>query len=152
MSDVGALGVEGWSVESMAELGARHADLEGRGELEALIDTLVDDPLYEFHPLGRGMRGGTQVRRFYTWFVDNFLPLRAETELVGQWVNERAIVQEYVLNLSTDAGSERHHVTGILYVDADSARQGLLKGERVYSSERFIQLMTGPVYEELHPL
>ena len=136
----------------MAELGGRHAELEARGALEPLLETLAPDPFYAFHPLGRCMQGDEQVRRYYTQFVERFLPLRAEVEMLGQWVNETSVVQEYQLDFEIDGVRERHAVVGILYVDAESAALGRLRGERVYSSERFVELLTGPLFGELAPI
>ena len=136
-----------WTREQMAQLGARHAELEARGELAPLLDTLVADPLYEFHPLGLCMRGGERVRRFYEQFCERFLPLRHDYTLVGEWVSESAVVQEYDITLRVDGELENHRVLGILYAEGDK-----LGGERVYASERFVRLMTGELFDELEPL
>ena len=138
---------DGWSVEKMAALGARHAELEGRGELELLLETLVEDPVYEFYPAGLTMRGGDQVRRFYAQFCEKFLPMRHSYALVGEWVDEKAVVQEYEISLRVDGVVESHRVLGILYAEGDR-----LGGERVYASERFVRLMTGELFDELVPI
>ena len=98
-----------WTREQMAELGARHAELEARGELEPLLETLVADPIYEFHPIGLCMRGGDRIRRFYTQFCERFLPLRHDYTMIGEWVSESAVVQEYDITLRVDGehGSPR---------------------------------------------
>jgi hypothetical protein len=137
----------GWSIEKMAALGARHAALEAEGALEPLLETLAPDPLYEFHPVGLCMRGDAMVRRFYEHFCARFLPLRAGFALVGEWVNETSVAQEYDVSLRVDGSVEAFRVLGILY-----ARGELLGGERVYAPERFIRLMTGDLFEELEPL
>ena len=137
-----------WTVAQMAELGGRHALLEAQGDLEGLLATLVDDPVYEFHPLGRRMAGGAVVREFYAQFVERFLPLRHSYALVGEWVNETSVAQEYDVSLSVEGIVETHRVLGILVY----GENGLLGGERVYASERFIRLMTGPVFEKLEAL
>ena len=131
----------------MAALGALHAELEARGELEPLLATLAPDPVYEFHPLRRCLRGDARVRRFYTHFCERFLPLRAGYTLVGEWVSETSIAQEYEIALRVDGAVENFRVLGILY-----ARGDRLGGERVYASERFIRLLTGPVFDELEPI
>ena len=136
-----------WSRERMAELGTRHSMLEARGELEPLLETLVEDPVYEFHPIGLCMRGGDQVRRFYTQFCVRFLPLRHSYTLLAEWVSETSVAQEYDVCLRVDGQVETHRVLGVLY-----AESGLLAGERVYASERFIRLMTGDLFDELKPL
>ena len=102
-----------WTRDDMARLGALHADLEARGELEPLLETLVADPLYEFHPLGRGMRGGPVVRRFYTQFVERFLPLRHDYRLLAEWVSEDSVAQEYDITLRVDGALETHRVLGM---------------------------------------
>jgi len=137
-----------WTAQQMAELGARHALLEGQGDLEGVLATLVDDPVYEFHPLGRRMAGGELVRQFYTQFVERFLPLRHSYTLLGEWVNETSVAQEYDVSLDVEGIVETHRVLGILQY----GERGLLGGERVYASERFIRLMTGPVFASLTPL
>ncbi len=136
-----------WTREQMAELGARHAELEARGELEPLLETLVADPIYEFHPIGLCMRGSDRVRRFYTQFCERFLPLRHDYALIGEWVSESAVVQEYDITLRADGELETHRVLGILHAD-----RAKLAGERVYASERFVRLMTGELFDELEPL
>ncbi len=136
-----------WSRERMAELGTRHSMLEARGELEPLLETLVEDPVYEFHPIGLCMRGGDQVRRFYTQFCERFLPLRHSYTLLAEWVSETSVAQEYDVSLRVDGQVETHRVLGVLYAEG-----GLLGGERVYASKRFIQLMTGELFDELKPL
>ena len=136
-----------WTVAQMAELGMRHSTLEAQGRLEPLLETLVEDPVYEFHPIGLGMRGGDPVRRFYTQFCERFLPMRHGYELISQWVSESSVAQEYDVSLRVDGRVEQHRVLGVLY-----ASGGLLGGERVYASERFIRLMTGELFDELKPL
>ncbi len=138
----------GWTVEKMAALGALHAQLEGsQSQLEPLLATLARDPVYEFHPLRRCLRGDDRVRRFYTHFFDRFVSLRESYALVAEWVSETSVAQEYEIALSVDGAIERFRVLGILY-----ARGELLGGERVYASERFIRLLTGPLFDELEPI
>ena len=137
-----------WTVAQMAELGTRHALLEGKGDLEGVLATLVDDPVYEFYPLGRRMAGRDIVRQFYAQFVERFLPLRHSYALVGEWVNPTSVAQEYDVGLEVEGIVETHRVLGILQY----GERGLLGGERVYASDRFIRLLTGPVFAALEPL
>jgi hypothetical protein len=131
----------------MAELGARHARLEAEGDFDGLMSTLVDDPVYEFRPVGLRMAGGEQVRQFYSQFIERFLPMQHGAVLLGEWVNETSVAQEYDVSLDVEGIIETHRVLGILQY----GERGLLGGERVYASERFIRLMTGPVFEFLEP-
>jgi hypothetical protein len=138
----------GWNAEKMAALGARHAELEGsRDQLEPLLETLAPDPVYEFHPMRRCMRGDDLVRRFYEQFFARFVSLRQSYSLLAEWANEDSVAQEYEIVLDIDGRIESFRVIGILYRRGDR-----LGGERVFASDRFVRLLTGPLFDELEPL
>jgi len=137
----------GWTVDDMLALGKRHAELEARCDLDGLMKTLVADPVYEFHPVGLGMSGGECVRRYYTELFTSFIPATTGYTLLDEWVNESAVVQEYEIELEISGKPESHRVIGILVRSGE-----LLGGERVYASERCIQLMTGKLFDDLEPL
>jgi hypothetical protein len=105
----------GWTTEKMAALGALHAELEGKGDLEPLLATLAPDPVYEFHPMRRCLRGDDRVRRYYTYFCERFLALRDSYSLVEEWVTERSVAQEYEISLRVDGAVARFRVLGVLY-------------------------------------
>ena len=136
-----------WNAQRMYELGSRHAELEARGDLDGLMETLIEDPHYEFHPLGLCMRGGDRVRRYYAQFIERFLPMTVGYELLEEWVNESSVSQEYAIHLQVDGKIESHRVIGVLYADGER-----LGGERIYASERFVRLMAGEIFDELEPL
>ncbi len=137
----------GWTAEKMTALGTLHAELEGKGDLESVLATLAPDPVYEFHPIRRCLRGDERVRRFYTHFFEHFVRLRDSYSLLEEWVSERSVAQEYEIVLRVDGAVEHFRVIGVLY-----ARGELLGGERVYASDRFIRLLTGPLFDELEPI
>jgi len=142
-----------WSVEDMVELGRRHADIEGERKLDPLMETLVENPSYEFHPLGLGMTGGDRVRRYYAQFFTSFMEQMTGYELLNEWADENAVVQEYDITLQVDGASpETHRVIGILFAEQVDGGRKLLGGERIYASERCIRLMAGELFEEFVPL
>ena len=136
-----------WSVEKMVELGSRHAELEGRGDLEPLLATVHPEPVYEFHPVHKQMTGFDKVRRYYEQFIVHFLPLRSSVELLGQWASESELVQEYRVALELDSGTESYNVVAILW-----EKDGLLGGERVYADEQFLRRMLGDLFGELEEI
>lgn len=129
---------DGWSAADMAELGTRHARLEAEGDLEGTMATLVEEPVYEFWPMGRVMRGREDVQRYYEHLLGEFVPRTRGYTLLTEWVNETSVAQEYEIVLDVDGATESHHVIGILY-----GQGPLLTGERVYASERCVRLMAG---------
>ena len=104
-----------WTAERMYELGTRHADLEARGKLDELMATLVEDPVYEFHPAGLRMTGRDRVRRYYAQFIEHFIPMTAGYTLLEEWASEKSVGQEYEIVLRVDGKLETHRVVGILY-------------------------------------
>lgn len=140
-----------WTPQDMLQLGHLHADLEARRELDPLMETMIAEPAYEFHPFGLGMRGGERIRRYYAQFFERFMQTIVGYVLIDEWANERAVAQEYDITVDVDGARETHRVVGILFA-ADSPDGVRLGGERVYASERCVRQMAGVVFDELEPL
>ena len=136
-----------WTALDMAKLGNQHAELEALCDLEGVLATLVPEPHYEFWPMGLQMSGGEIVRRYYEQLFAQFISRTRSYQLVGQWLDETAVVQEYALELEVDDGVEAHRILGILYAEGDR-----LGGERVYASERCTRRMVGDLWSELTPI
>lgn len=134
----------------MLELGTRHALLEAEGRLDEVMDTLVEDPVYEFWPIGLRMRGRAQVRRYYDHLVGTFFGQQKSYRLIEEWLSERSLAQEYEMVVEFAGGPEAHHVIGILF--ASSERDGLLGGERIWGSQAILEKMVGPVWRELEKI
>lgn len=147
----GARPIPGWDAQKMAALGHLHADLEARRELEPLLETLVPDPVYEFHPLGAGFAGGENVRRYYEQFNSDFMQKIVGHSLLEEWVNETSVVQEYDITLDVNGTPETHRVVGVLFA-AQGPNGVRLGGERIYGSERVVRLMAGVMFDELQPI
>jgi len=133
--------------EQVRSLGRHHAEVETAGQMEETMATLVENPVYDFFPIGLRLEGGDAVRRYYRHLFDHFLPFVEGSEVVGEWVDENALVQEYVVHLRHEGKEERHFLVGILYVEGD-----LLGGERIWGSETALRRLLGPVYAELIPI
>jgi hypothetical protein len=134
----------------VAEIGLRHAAAEATGPLEELMATLAPDPIYEFHPLGKGMRGTEIVRRFYTQFFERYLKINDGYRLIGEWVSHDGVAQEYDIWLRVDGQREHHRVLGILTPNEDGT---LLTGERVFADDLYIRRLVGDeIFQELTPL
>lgn len=134
----------------VAATGAAHAAAEGSGDLEGCLATLVDDPIYEFHPLGKQMKGGAIVRRFYEQFFERVPAMTLGYDLLGQWVNTECVAQEYSIWLQMEDGIEHFRVLGVLTANEDGS---LLTGERVWASDRYIRSLVGDeIFAGLEPL
>ena len=135
-------------VAKVRSAGSEHARVETAGDLEATMATLVDDPVYEFQPVGRVLRGSEGVRRYYVHLMEHFLPNVESADVVDEWCNENALMQEYDVVVRIDDEPERHRVVGVLVVGEEK-----LLGERIYGSERALRLMLGDtLYDELEDL
>ena len=134
-------------VAGVRALGYRHAEVETAGRMEETMATLVEHPVYDFFPVGLRLEGAGAVRAYYEHLFEHFLPFVETTELIGEWVGEDALVQEYVVQLRKDGVAERHFILGTLCVDGR-----LLGGERIWGSEHTLRRLLGPLYDELAPI
>jgi hypothetical protein len=82
---------------SVLALCHEHADAEAVFDIDRVLATLVPEPLYEFYPAGRVLSGWTSIERFYRFQYPVFATQVVDFDLLGEWVNERTAVQEYVI-------------------------------------------------------
>ncbi len=73
----------------------QHVLAENRREIDQLIDTLIDDCVYEIVPTGQVIRGKKAVAEFYT----NFWKAVPDVKLNLQrhYISENGVVEESVL-------------------------------------------------------
>lgn len=136
-----------WSAEQMHALGTRHAELEAFGDLDAVMETVVEDPVYEFWPVGLRARGQQAIRRYYRHLIDEFMPRQLGFTLIDEWTSEKSLAQEYSIRMKDGTGATEYSVIGILF-----ERDGLIGGERIWASEECLRAMIGPLYDELEKI
>jgi len=137
------------SHEDLVALARAHAKAEEGDDPAPVLETLEPDCIYELQPVGLAVQGIDAARRYYDHFFGSFRPLIAGFALRSEWDGEQGLGQEYTIWARTGPGGdiERHEVIGILTYGVDR-----LSGERLYASERLLQLMLGPVYDEAVPI
>jgi hypothetical protein len=135
------------TTDEMRAITRLHAELELNGDYEPLLETLVDEPIFEFHPPGAQLIGGDTLRRYYTAFLRDFMPLVEETVMIGEWADPTACVHEYQLRLRIDGKLENHHLMGTIYGSGDR-----IGGERLFGGPRLMDLMLGDFKSELVPI
>ena len=143
----GANGSNDWNAERMLELATRHARVEAGRRLEELMDTLVEEPVYEFLVQGLRLRGGARVRRYYRQFFDGYMARATGGRRLGQWGDEKAVAREDAIEVRGPEGPELHRVMSVLFAEGDR-----LGGERIYASDHVIQMMAGEMFGELEPI
>lgn len=136
--------------KSIAELTAiahRHAAAETEGDLAATLATLEPDPVYELYPVGLRMTGLPLARRYYAHFFAHVAPRIAGYEMLGEWINELGVLQEYRVSVGYEQASARDfRIMGLLRF-GDSA----LAGERLYADTEILRILFEPVWGELEP-
>lgn len=124
-----------------------HAAAEADEEMDRVLATLVDEPVFEFFPLNRRVRGRANIEAFYRDQYGRFATRVLGYDVLNEWTNERAALQEYVIDLAEDDGSTRsYHVMSMMPVDEET---GLLTGERLYCDEGFVRALLGPLFDRL---
>lgn len=136
-----------WNADKMLELATRHARVESQKHLDELMDTLVAEPVYEFLAQGLMLRGGARVRRYYQQFFDDYMSQITGGQRLGQWGDETAIAREDAIEIAGRNGPEVHRVMSVLFAEGDR-----LGGERIYASDRVVQMMAGEMFGELEPI
>jgi hypothetical protein len=135
------------TVAELTAIAHRHAAAEADGDLAATLATLEAEPVYELYPIGLRMTGLPLARRYYTHFFAEVAPRIAGYEMLGEWVNELGVLQEYRVAIRDGAGGTRNfRIVGLLKF-GDIA----LTGERLYGDTEFLRILFEPVWSELEP-
>ena len=135
-------------VERMVAVAHAHAAAEERGDLEATMATLDEDPRYELQPLGVVLQGRPAARSYYERFFDHCRPRVRGFDLRSEWTMEGGVGQEYTHVVEEAGTRHRHDLIGILtYAGGDR-----LSGERIYASDDLLRFFFGPLLEEARPV
>jgi hypothetical protein len=136
------------TTEQLIEIAHKHAQSEADDDMATTMATLDDDPVYELQPMGLAFRGRDAAQVYYDHFYSAVKPLIAGYELRSEWANELGVAQEYVIHFRLEDGTEESHAVMAVLTFGETA----LSGERVYASERLMQLLFGPALDLAQPI
>jgi hypothetical protein len=131
--------------EALVAIAHRHSSAESNGDLAGTLATLEPDPVYELYPLGRRMRGMANARHYYEHFFANVVPRITGHAMLGEWINEQGVLQEYRVSIRCDDGQVRDfRIMGLLKFGSTA-----LAGERLYADEELLRILFKPLWGEL---
>jgi hypothetical protein len=131
------------------ELCQEHAGAEAVEDIDRVLATLCPEPRFEFFPMAKQVRGWDNIEAFYRTQYGKFSPLVVGYEVIGEWTNEIAALQEYVIDVNEQGTVNRYHVVSMMPADEAS---GLLQGERLYCDDGFVHALLGPLVDLLEPI
>ncbi len=135
------------TIAELTTIAHRHAAAESEGDLAATLATLEPDPVYELYPVGLRMTGLPLACRYYAHFFAHVAPRIAGYEMLGEWINELGVLQEYRVSVGYEQAPARDfRIMGLLRF-GDSA----LAGERLYADTEILRILFEPVWGELEP-
>ena len=129
-----------------------HAFAEAAEDMDRVLATMVAEPVFEFYPMKMKIVGRTNIERFYREQYTLFSPLVVGYQVLSEWTNECAALQEYWIDVTDDtapSGTTRYFVMSMMPGDDES---GLLTGERLYCDDGFVRALLGPLYACLEPI
>lgn len=128
----------------MRTLVQKHTDMEIQLDVEGVLSTLVENPVYEFHPARLRLEGKENIREFYQEHFDAFFPLLASNKLINECWGDHSACMEYDVYLKPPHDPNRAYRISVVLTEKD----GLLIGERFYVEEELARLMAGKTFEK----
>lgn len=120
-----------------------------RGDLDAVLAQLAPEPVFELYPIARRFKGTAKVRRHFQYFL-----AEAQSRIVGfksrsEWIGDSGIGHELDLtvSLSGSASLSTHRVFRVI-----SIVDGKVVGERIYSDEKMLRHLIGPLWNSPEPI
>jgi hypothetical protein len=132
------------TVDEMRNLVQKHANLETKLDLEGVLGTLVDNPIYEFHPDRLKLEGKENIREFYQNHFDSFFPLIKSHVLINECWDTHSACLEYDLYLKEPYDPNRAYRINVVLTE----RNSLLIGERFYVENELARLMAGASFSK----
>lgn len=132
------------TVDDMRKLVQKHSDLETNLDLEGVLKTLVENPIYEFHPARLRLEGKENIRQFYRDHFDSFFPLIKSHVMINECWDTHSACMEYDLYLKEPHDPGRAYRIMVVLSEENS----LLKGERFYVENELAQLMAGSSFNK----
>ena len=126
-----------------------HADAEAAEEFDRILATLAPNPRFEFFPMAKQIAGWSNIEAFYRTQYAKFATSIVGYEVIGEWTNEIAALQEYAIDIAEAGVPRRYHVISMMPGDEES---GLLRGERLYCHDDFVTALLGPLVSLLEPI
>lgn len=127
------------TTDEMRKLVQRHADLETKLDLEGVLATLVDNPVYEFHPDRLRLEGKENISQFYRDHFDSFFPIIKSHVLVNECWDVHSACMEYNLYLKAPYNPDRAYRVMVVLTE----KNGRLIGERFYVENELARAMAG---------
>lgn len=126
----------------------RHIYVESHDDMEATLGTLVDEPIYELHPIGLRLRGKAQARRYYEHFFNKARQHVVDYVVHGYCYGETSMTVEVTVSWKYDDGRIRkfRNLTVLPY------GEGGITGEIMYAEDDFFKCLFGPILNELEKI
>jgi hypothetical protein len=132
------------STDEMRTLVQKHIAAELAMDLNAVMETLVENPRYEFHPLRLSLEGKENIREFYREHFDAFFPLLKSHVLINECWDSHSVCMEYDIYLKPPHNSAQPHRIMVALTREGSQ----LVGERFYVKTELAQLIAGKCFEK----
>lgn len=116
------------SRDEMIALVDRHAALERAGDIDAILEDLVADPVYVLHN-GKTLRGRENVREYYRRAFELAFPHFVGGGRVTRCVGDSAVFVEDEVIAELDGEKITFRTAALFPVEGDK-----IVGERVYTS------------------
>jgi hypothetical protein len=93
------------TIEELVRIARAHAAAEAADDFETTMATLEADPVYELLPMGVALRGRAAAEAYDEYFCSTVEAMVTGYELRNEWVNDRGLAQEYLIEFRGDSGS-----------------------------------------------
>jgi hypothetical protein len=131
-----------------------HTAAELEFDVDATMQTVDDDPEYEWQPAGLGIRGRVETARMYRAFLTRWKHLNETADLRfevrSEFWSHVGRIREQIAFVRNDSGDVVRHDFVVVVLFGHNG----VKGERTYSSPEFARLTLGDYYTliaDAHP-
>jgi hypothetical protein len=128
--------------ELQALIAAKEA-AEATNDPEAILGAFVDDPVFEFRPIGLRISGREAVKEFYVQMLNHFVSRVEGFRALNTFWNDTGMAMEEEITFRDHDGVVRV----VNFIVMTGVADGGLWGERLYGDESFFRHLLGDLFD-----
>ena len=134
------------TTQSLIQSARDYTDFVSRADLDGVLSTLEPEPVFDLYPIARRMSGSSKLRRYFQYFFAEVQPRIDRFILRSELAGERGLAHEYDVfaRMPRAEAVTKHRVITVVVFGSEQ-----LAGERIYSDEKFLRLLIGPLWNAL---
>jgi hypothetical protein len=137
------------TTRSLIQQARDYTNFVSRGDQNGVFSILEPEPVFDLFPIARRFSGLLKTRRYFQYFFSEVQPRIQGFISRSELISEVGVGHEYdiTIALPNSSAPSSHRVFALIVFGPNR-----LLGERIYSDEKMLRMLIGPLWNSLEPI